>query len=83
MAQFNHTSYHTNAQVEDSYTQVVHSSTHSEKNKVAFCCINCFKAFETQIPSIQFPYYDHVPTKTFLYLVVVEMKSEATRSLYE
>lgn len=87
MAQFNHTSYHTNALIEDFYTLVFHSNTHSEKNKVAFCCkMKCFKgrmAFETQIPNIQFPYYDYVPTETFLCLVVVEMKSEATKSSYE
>lgn len=40
-------------------------------------------AFETQIPNIHFPYYDYVPTETLLCLVVVEMKSEATKSSYE
>lgn len=48
--------------------------------------MNCFKgcmSFETEIPSMYFPYYDYVPAETFLCLVVVEMKSEATRSSFE
>lgn len=47
------------------------------------CCFKGCMAFETQIPNIQFPYYDYVPTETFRCLVAVEMKSEATKSSYE
>lgn len=39
MAQFNHTSYHTNALVEDFYSVAVHSNTHLEKNKIVLCCM--------------------------------------------